>query len=230
MGAETEKSGYRYVIQRLTLILVGTVILFVAAGTLLWIRGWVWVISTLLLETGTLMVLAKYAPETLNQRGTWHAGVKSFDKLFIICWLLIGELITPVIAGLDRRFEWSHMPTVTLYCGIILVAFAWSFGTWAMVTNEHFEQFVRIQTDRKHQVVTSGPYRIIRHPGYGAHILGAVAMPLILGTWWTFIPAGAVILLFILRTTLEDRTLRTELEGYEAYAQKTRCRLLPGVW
>jgi protein-S-isoprenylcysteine O-methyltransferase Ste14 len=230
MGAVTGKTGYRYVIQRLTLILVWAVLLFVAAGTLHWIRGWVWVISSLLLEIGTLIVLAKRAPETLNQRGTWHAGVKIFEKLFIFCWLLIGELITPVIAGLDKRFEWSHTSMATFYCGIILAAFAWPFGTWAMVANEHFEQFIRIQTDRKHQVVTSGPYRIIRHPGYGAVIVGAIAMPLILGTWWTFVPAGAMILLFIVRTAIEDRTLRRELEGYEAYAQQIRYRLFPGVW
>ncbi len=230
METAAGKRGYRYVIQRLTLILVWALILFLAAGTFHWLRGWIWVLSTLLLEIVTLMVLAERAPETLNQRGTWHAGVKPFEKLFIFCWLLVGELITPIIAGLDRRFEWSQLPMALLYCGIFLIALAWPFGTWAMIVNEHFEQFVRIQTDRQHQVVTSGPYRIVRHPGYGAIIVGAVAMPLILGSWWTFIPAGAMILLFIIRTALEDRTLRQELEGYEAYAQQVRYRLLPGLW
>ena len=66
--------------------------------------------------------------------------------------------------------------------------------------------------------------------GYAGSILGALGVPLMLGSWWTFAPAGAVILLFIIRTKLEDQTLRKELEGYEAYAQRTRFRLLPGIW
>jgi protein-S-isoprenylcysteine O-methyltransferase Ste14 len=229
MGAETGKSGYRYVIQRMTLFFVFAVILFVSAGTYHWLRGWLYLVFTLFLESISLIILAKRAPETLNQRGTWHVGVKAFDRVFIVCWLALA-LITPVVAGLDKRFGWSHLPLATLYGGLVLMALVWPLATWAMVENEYFEQFVRIQTDRAHHVVTSGPYRIVRHPGYSGSILGILSTPLILGTWYTFIPAGAVILLFIIRTALEDRTLRQELEGYESYAQKTRYRLFPGLW
>jgi len=223
------KSGYRYVFQRLTLLFVFGVILFSTAGTLYWLRGWVWVILTLLLETVTLITLAKRAPETLKQRGRSHAGVKAFDKAFMVCWLSLA-LITPVVAGLDLRLGWSHMPMAMLYCGIALTVLAWPFATWAMVENEHFEQLVRIQADRAHHVVTSGPYRIVRHPGYAGAIVGTLCTPLILGTWWTFIPAGAITLLFIIRTALEDRTLCKELAGYKAYMQQTRYRLFPGAW
>jgi hypothetical protein len=132
VGTENGKRGYRYIIRRITLVLVGAAILFVAAGTLHWVRGWIWVIYTLILDTGMLIVLARHAPETLNQRGTWHAGIKTFDKLFVVCWVLIGVFITPIVAGIDRRFEWSHMSLTPLYCGIVLVALSWPFGTWAM--------------------------------------------------------------------------------------------------
>ncbi len=229
VSAETMHSGYRYIIQRMTLLCAFAVILFVVAGTLRWLRGWIWVVLILFLETSTLIIMAKRAPETLKQRGSRHVGVKTFDKAFMVCWLAL-SLIAPVVAGLDKRFGWSHMPMATLYCGLVLVTLVWPLGTWAMVENEHFEQLVRIQTDRAHRVVTSGPYQIVRHPGYAGAIVGTLATPLILGTWWTFIPAGAVALLFIIRTALEDRTLRNELEGYEAYAQQTRYRLLPGIW
>ena len=229
MGAVISTSGYRYIIQRMTLLFVFAVILFVAAGTLRWLRAWIWVVFTLFLETGTLITLAKRAPETLKQRGTWHVGVKTFDKVFMVCWLAL-SLIAPVVAGLDNRFAWSHMPMATLYCGVVLVTLVWPLATWAMIENEHFEQLVRIQMDRAHHVVTSGPYQIVRHPGYAGAIVGTLSTPLILGTWCTFIPVGAIILLFLIRTVLEDRTLRKELEGYEAYTQKTRYRLLPGVW
>jgi protein-S-isoprenylcysteine O-methyltransferase Ste14 len=223
-------SGVRYIIQRMMIFLIFSVILFAAAGTLNWMRGWVYFLYMLFIEVCMLIILVKKAPETLNQRGTLHKGVKTFDKVFFAVWIAL-VLITPIVAGFDAvRFRWSSMPIAALYVGAAVIAFVIPFGTWAMVENEHFEQFVRIQTDRKHRVVTSGPYRIIRHPGYAGSVLGALGVPLMLGSWWTFVPTGAVILLFIIRTALEDQTLRKELEGYEAYAQRTRFRLLPGIW
>jgi protein-S-isoprenylcysteine O-methyltransferase Ste14 len=213
----------------MTLFLVFAVILFVAAGTLDWIQGWVYLIYTLLLETATLVILATRAPETLAQRGTQHADVKGFDRVFAGSWVALA-LVTPLVAGLDKRFAWSSMPSAALYAGAVLLAVGEVLGTWAMVENEHFEQFVRIQADRAHRVVTTGPYRIVRHPGYAGAILGALATPLVLCTWWTLVPAGAVAVLFAVRTAPEDRTLRKELEGYEAYSQRTRYSLFPGVW
>jgi protein-S-isoprenylcysteine O-methyltransferase Ste14 len=107
---------------------------------------------------------------------------------------------------------------------------AYLLGAWAMAVNEHFELLVRIQTDRGHRVVTSGPYRIVRHPGYLAAIVGGLTSPLILGSLWAFAPVVAGALLFTARTALEDRTLREELAGYQEYAARTRHRLLPGIW
>jgi protein-S-isoprenylcysteine O-methyltransferase Ste14 len=230
MGAGKTASSLRYVAQRLILIVIFAVLLFVAAGSLRWVRGWVYVACVLVLEIITLVALAVRAPQTLCSRGAAHTGVKAFDKAFAVIYLVL-SVITPVVAGLDRRSGWSpHMPMATLYCGTVLMVLAFAFGGWAMVVNEHFEQLVRIQTDRGHDVVSSGPYAIVRHPGYAASIVGALATPLVPGTWYMYIPAGAVALLLIVRTALEDRTLRRELTGYEAYTQRTRHRLLPGIW
>ena len=101
-----------------------------------------------------------------------------------------------------------------------------------MLVNEHFEQFGRIQDDRDHRVVTTGPYAVVRHPGYlGAIVgVGAVATPLMLGSAWTFVPAGIVAALFIVRAALEDRMLQRKLAGYGDYARRTRYRLVPGIW
>ena len=223
-------SGIRYIIQRMAIFLIFAVILFAAAGTLSWMRGWVYFLFMLFIEVCTLMILARKAPETLKRRGALHTGVKTFDKVFAAGWLAL-VLITPLVAGFDAvRFRWSSMPIALLYVGAAIIAFMSIFGTWAMVENAHFEQFVRIQTDRKHCVVTSGPYRIVRHPGYAGSVLGALGVPLMLGSWWTFAPGGAVVFLFIIRTALEDQTLRKELEGYEAYAKRTSYRLFPGIW
>jgi protein-S-isoprenylcysteine O-methyltransferase Ste14 len=105
-----------------------------------------------------------------------------------------------------------------------------AFVTWAMVTNRFFSSIVRIQRDRGHIVCDGGPYRWVRHPGYAGGALAALATPLALGSWWAFVPAVLTILLTAWRTALEDRTLQQELPGYAAYTQRTRYRLLPGVW
>jgi len=228
--ARALRPGVRYVAQRMALFLVFAIILFVAAGSLFWLRAWVYLLYGLLMEVATLFILAKRAPETLNHRGgIWQAGVKTFDKVFAMAWLTL-SLVTPIVAGLDERLRLSSMPMAALYVGVVLITVSYVFAAWAMVENEHFEQFVRIQVDRAHRVVTSGPYQIVRHPGYAGAILGALCTPLILGSWWTCVPAGAVALLFIIRTVLEDGTLLKELEGYEAYVRRTRYRLFPGIW
>jgi protein-S-isoprenylcysteine O-methyltransferase Ste14 len=208
---------------------VFAVILFVAAGKLSWFRGWAYVLYGLFLEVGTLLALAKKAPKTLSRRGTWQAGVKTYDKVFAVAWVL-SLLVTPLVAGMDERAHPFRGSVATLLVGILLLTASSAFGAWAMVENEYFEQFVHTQAERAHRVVTSGPYRFVRHPGYAGAILGALSTPLILGSWWTYAPAGAVVLLFVIRTALEDRTLRKELEGYEAYTRETRHRLFPGIW
>ncbi|HBZ68415.1 MAG TPA: isoprenylcysteine carboxyl methyltransferase [Deltaproteobacteria bacterium] len=230
MLTQVTSGGVRYVGQRLGLIFVFACILFSCAGSWNWTRGWAYVVTVLVLEIGTLCLLAARAPETLNQRGARHSGIKSFDKVFAVLWLFFA-LGTPAVAGLDAvRLHWSSLPRSMFYIGLVILVLAFFFGTWAMLENEHFEQFVRVQEEREHRVVTTGPYRFVRHPGYLAAILGALATPLMLGSAWTFIPAGLVGLLFVVRTRLEDETLRHELDGYEAYSARTRFRLLPSLW
>jgi protein-S-isoprenylcysteine O-methyltransferase Ste14 len=99
-----------------------------------------------------------------------------------------------------------------------------------MVVNSHLEVTVRIQDDRGHCVIDSGPYAIVRHPMYAGIVLQSVATPLLLGSSWAAVPVGITILLFAIRTALEDRTLRKELPGYEEFTTRTRFRLIPGLW
>ena len=117
----------------------------------------------------------------------------------------------------------SEEPLVTVLAQDVLL-------TWSMASNAFFSTVVRIQDDRGHAVASGGPYRFVRHPGYVAAILFYLVTPLMLGSVWTFIPSVLMVLLFVVRTALEDRTLREELDGYWEYAQRVRYRLLPGVW
>jgi protein-S-isoprenylcysteine O-methyltransferase Ste14 len=98
------------------------------------------------------------------------------------------------------------------------------------VVNRFFSGTVRIQTERGHHVVTDGPYRFVRHPGYAGALLGFVLIPLLLDSVWAFIPAVLLIAITFVRTALEDATLQKELPGYAEYAQTTRYRLIPGIW
>jgi protein-S-isoprenylcysteine O-methyltransferase Ste14 len=102
--------------------------------------------------------------------------------------------------------------------------------TWAMMRNDFFSALVRIQNDRGHRVTTQGPYRFVRHPGYVGMLMFSVATPFMLGSWWALFPAAVNLFVGALRTSLEDRTLYLELDGYADYARAVPYRLVPGIW
>jgi protein-S-isoprenylcysteine O-methyltransferase Ste14 len=140
-------------------------------------------------------------------------------------------LVRYVVAGLDQRYAWStgiSLPTQIV--ALIIAALGYGLVVWATGTNAYFSQTVRIQNERGHHVVTGGPYRFVRHPGYISTILVELASPFVLGSWWAMILSVVTIALFIVRTGLEDRLLQHELEGYQEYTQTVRYRLVPGVW
>jgi protein-S-isoprenylcysteine O-methyltransferase Ste14 len=144
---------------------------------------------------------------------------KRWDKPLSSIIGLWGTLIVWIVAGLNVRFGWPPpIPIGWQILGVIVFVLSTLFGTWAMLENRFFSAVVRIQTDRGHTVVTTGPYRFMRHPGYAAGILGYLAMPLLLNSLWAFIPALLTIVLIIVRTKLEDETLQAELPDYGEYA------------
>jgi protein-S-isoprenylcysteine O-methyltransferase Ste14 len=204
--------------------------IFVSAGSWTWPRGWAALIACLISEFIVNSVLAIWAPNTINQRGTSHDGVKPFDTLFAILYVVLSVCLAVVIGFDCIRFQWSSLPWQSFVIGLCPLVMATVIGTWAMLENDHFEQFVRIQADRDHRVVTTGPYKVVRHPGYLAAILGAIAGPLLFGSIWASVPAALMIVLLVWRTISEDLILRNELEGYSEYATQTPNRLIPYVW
>jgi protein-S-isoprenylcysteine O-methyltransferase Ste14 len=114
--------------------------------------------------------------------------------------------------------------------GYLLLTIGMSITIWAQAVNRFFEPGVRIQTERGHHVVDKGPYALIRHPGYVAACLLFAGTALALGSWWALVPVAGAVLLLLLRTAWEDRTLKVELPGYADYAQRVRFRWLPGLW
>ncbi len=223
--------GIRGIIVQSILIIIGFAILFISAGTLAWINAWVyvglvsiyWVIST--------VVLARVNPEMLNERGSVvKEGTKGFDKIWVAIYpvLTLGNL---VVMGFDAvRFQWSFMPFWLTFVGIFIFVSVIPLALWAMAVNKLFEWTVRIQDDRNQYVCTSGPYKIMRHPGYAGLIISILAYPFILGSWWGFVLSGISTTIIVIRTALEDRTLQNEMPGYREYARQVKYRLIPLVW
>ena len=141
-------------------------------------------------------------------------------------------LYLPVVAGaLDHRLGWTPpFPAWVNTVGLLVCALGYAFAVWALVENRFFTSLVRIQTDRGHEVCDSGPYRLVRHPGYAGNLLAVLGIPLALDSAWAFAASGVAIAVSALRTGLEDRALQDELPGYREYATRVPYRLLPGLW
>src|SRR5512137_397242 len=171
-------------------------------------------------------------PGILAERTKWekNPNVKPWDKVLAPLMAISVSFPLVIVAGLDHHFGWSPaFPIWFIILGFILIVFGYAFSVWALVENKFFSGVVRIQTDRGHTVCDSGPYRIMRHPGYAGNILALAGIVLARDSLWTIIPAVAALVITVLRTALEDRTLRSELPGYKEYAERVRYRLLPGI-
>jgi protein-S-isoprenylcysteine O-methyltransferase Ste14 len=137
-----------------------------------------------------------------------------------------------VLTGLDLgRLHWSDtIPRPVQIAGLSCYAVAMAMTLWAMASNRFYSSVIRLQRDRGQHPVNTGPYRFIRHPGYAGTILAFLGGGLALGSWLGMAPLALLVLLFARRTIMEDRMLRRELDGYEAYAGQVRYRIVPGVW
>ena len=224
-----ERSGINRIIEVFGSVVLMGLVLFLAAGRLDWPAAWIFLgFYVLVILTLGVWAMRKH-PDVVNERGKLE-NIKSWDKALMIIYTVM-LFVLFAMAGLDAgRFGWSVMPIALQVVGFIALAFALAVTYWAMATNPFLSTIVRIQDDRGHYVVTSGPYRYVRHPMYAAIFLMWPGIALQLGSWWALIPAAVIVIVFVIRTALEDRTLQAELPGYTAYAQRVRYRLVPGVW
>jgi protein-S-isoprenylcysteine O-methyltransferase Ste14 len=187
-----------------------------------------------ILFVGTLVVAGLYLwcvnPEVVVARIRFHRGTKRWDRI-LLCFLLPAVCAVFLVAALDDgRFHWLPAPWWVRGIGYVLFLVGVGIVTWAEAVNKFFEPTVRIQTDRGHKVIDTGPYAIVRHPGYVGGMLFFVGTALCLGSVWALIPAGLASSLLVLRIRWEDQTLQAELPGYREYAQRVRYKVIPGVW
>ncbi len=225
-----EDSTLVKVIKGVVTVLFMLALLFIPAGTLHWPEAWLLLFLYFAAVTGILIWMKIKAPDLLKERMTRNKEIKNWDKMIMIAYSFL-LIILLAVPGLDAvRYNWSKVPIFVKALGFIGYIPALSFAFWAMKENAYSSDVVRIQEDRGHTVCTTGPYRYVRHPMYVGVILFVLCFPLSLGSFYSFIPASLIVVLFILRTSLEDKTLQEELPGYKEYAQTVRYRLIPRVW
>lgn len=208
-------------------------ILFLSAGTIKWGMGWIYSGLIIAVSLISRILVFKKNPSLLIERSKFNQGegTQSWDRFLLIIVSIIFPIICLVTAGLDYRFEWSPAISQALqYLAVGIILFLSIVGTWAMVENPYFSASVRIQQDRGQVVISTGPYKFVRHPGYSSAVVSNLVFPIVLGTLWTLIPAVLTIGLIILRTALEDQMLQEDLPGYKEYASQVRFRLIPGFW
>jgi protein-S-isoprenylcysteine O-methyltransferase Ste14 len=206
--------------------------LFLSSWRFDWVMAWVYVGAFAVVLTVMVVYQELGNPELLEERSELvpREGVQTWDVI-LSAVVRVSLLASYVVAGLDMRFGWKpEIPPAVQVAAFALGLLGVSLIVWAMAANRYAAVYARIQRERGHAVATTGPYRFVRHPFYVGTITFSLAVPVALGSPWALINGGLAALLFVVKTALEDRMLQAGLPGYREYAQRTRYRLLPGVW
>jgi protein-S-isoprenylcysteine O-methyltransferase Ste14 len=215
-----------------TIFLVGLgALLFATAGSTHWPAAWVFLITSAIIGPAGGLWLAWTDPALLAERlrPIFQAGQPEADKKFML--VLVAVLLAWLIAiGLDRRVHASDMPQALQVTGFLMYLLSMAFIMWVFRENSFAAPVVKVQSERGHQVISTGPYAIVRHPMYGSIMLFFLGVPLLLGSWWGLLIAPAFAVLFAIRTGIEERALAANLPDYADYAARVRYRLLPGLW
>lgn len=209
---------------------LGLLCFLLAAGTFSSLQGWIYFALYFLISIITLIVMLSRHPNTLSERGKKHDDTPLWDKVLLALYVPLAFYGIYIVAGLDVRYNGSSLDIASIIIGILLFIISAILMIWPILGNEHFESTARIQQDRNQTVITTGPYRIIRHPGYASIILWAISVPLIFGSILTGIVSLIIIAVMILRTYLEDMMLQKELNGYRDYCAQVKYRLIPFIW
>lgn len=232
IGRELRKVVIKSIVVICFLLTLHLMIFFVSAGRLDLFQAWFYFVVVFVYSFSNLAAQARFSPELLKQRLLRkREGSKLWDEVLMRTCNIVLMFVLPFIAGLDvGRFRWSNLSIYYVPLGFVLFIVGGFLTTRAMIENPYFETTVRIQEERSHRVITTGSYQVVRHPGYLGGILLGVSIPFMIGSIFAFIPAGVYVLLMIIRTWLEDRTLQKELNGYLEYTKRTRYRLFPWIW
>jgi protein-S-isoprenylcysteine O-methyltransferase Ste14 len=207
------------------------VLLFASAGTLDWPAAWVFLVTSAIVGAAAGLWLARVDPALLEERlrSPVQKDQPAADKKFVLAFGLT-VLAWFVAMGLDRRLHLSNVPLALQAVGLAMYLVSTAFIMWVFRENSFAAPVVKVQSARDHHVVSTGPYAFVRHPMYSGITLFFLGVPLLLGSWWGVAIALLFIVLFAIRTRIEERALIDGLPGYTDYAARVRYRLVPGVW
>lgn len=232
MSAQRKAFSPRILVQLLFVVVVMPFLPMIISGDWRWLEAWIYAVFSLLGFVLSRALAAQRHPDILEERARSMGmqDAKAWDKILAPA-VALGSLAILFVAGLDHLFGWTDPFTRgTKVAAFVVFLLGYGLGAWALIENRFFSGVVRIQKDRDHQVVSTGPYRFIRHPGYAGALLAFLATPLFLDSARAFLPAFLLAGVLVLRTALEDSTLQQELPGYLEFTQRTRYRLFPGLW
>jgi len=208
-------------------------VLLVCGGELGWWQAWGYALLIVAAGPGGRILAERRHPGLLAERHNVEKAqsAKAWDKVLAPLMALSVSFPMVIVAGLDHRFGWSPVfPLWLIALGFLLISLGYAFATWALIENRFFASVVRIQVERGHVVCDSGPYRVVRHPGYAGNVLALLGIVLALSSMWALIPAAVALVIAVTRTALEDQTLQDVLPGYRDYARRVRYRLVPGIY
>jgi protein-S-isoprenylcysteine O-methyltransferase Ste14 len=232
MEKQKEVNILRTVILLLLVLVVIPLLPILISGRWGWWQAWVMAAVFLLSFVISRALAARRTPDILRERANFgqHENTQPWDKV-LSPLVAFGSVFVMAAAGLEARFGGpAHFSLAVQMAGLALILAGYGLASYAFVVNAFFSGTVRIQEERGHKVIRSGPYAWVRHPGYAGSLVASLGMPLLLNSAWAFLPVVIFGAVFFIRTRLEDRFLQGNLPGYREYAQKVRYRLLPGVW
>ena len=205
--------------------------LFGTAGTFSWPEAWLYIIIQFSFSTTLSIWLKKNNPELLKDRMTFmKKSAKSWDKAIMIGTIpfFIALLIIP---GLDAvRYQWSQVSFALKTISFIVIIASLALVSWVRKEDAYHSTVGEMPKEQQHKLITTGPYKYVRHPIHLGVIALFFCLPIALGSLYGLIPAAFLVIAIIIRTHLENKTFHKELPGYKEYAKKTKYRLLPGIW
>jgi protein-S-isoprenylcysteine O-methyltransferase Ste14 len=221
----------KLLLQNLIWVAAMGALLLVPAGTLHWPAAWVFLGTIAVLGVGCGLYLSKTDPALLAERmrPMLRRDQPAADKKVMLVFSFVA-LIWFLAIGLDHRYHASDIPLALQVLGFAMLLLSTGFIMWVMRENSFAAPVVRLQTERGHRVVSTGPYAWVRHPMYSGTVLFFVGAPLLLGSWWGVVMSPLFILLFAIRAKIEEHALIAGLPGYADYTSRVRYRLIPGLW
>jgi protein-S-isoprenylcysteine O-methyltransferase Ste14 len=230
---KVEAASPRQWIRLVVVYLLIPLVLLVCGGDLGWWQAWCYSLLIVAAGPGGRIWAERRHPGLMAERQNMEKArsAKAWDKVLAPLMALSLSFPLVIVAGLDHRFGWSPLfPSGLIVLGFLLLSLGYAFAAWALIENRFFSSVMRIQLDRGHVVCDSGPYRIVRHPGYAGNLLALPGIVLALSSMWTLVPAAVALIITVIRTALEDQALQDELPGYRDYARRVRYRLIPGIY